>query len=42
MIFDKINTFHEYVLDGRSRTSYRLRWITKLGITCCTSWEKIE
>lgn len=33
-MLERMKTFHEYVLDGRSRISYRLRWVTKLGMIC--------
>jgi len=39
-MLDMMKTFHEYVLDGRSRDSYSARWVTKFGMICWTSWEK--
>jgi hypothetical protein len=36
-----MNAFQEYALDGRSRTSYRERCVTKCGMICCTSCPKM-
>jgi hypothetical protein len=36
-----MKAFQEYVLDGRSRASYKARWVTKWGIICWTSWPKM-
>lgn len=37
----KIKIFQEYAFEGLSRTSYKLRWVVKLGMICWVSWPKI-
>ena len=40
-MLDRMKIFQEYVFEGRSRTSYRARWVTKFGMICWHSCENI-